>query len=212
MKASFWHHKWENNEIAFHERQANTLLTAHFDKLGLATGSRVFIPLCGKTRDIAWLLSHGYRVVAAELSELAINALFDELGVIPEVTNVGALKHYQATDIDVFVGDIFDLSRDHIGVVDALYDRAALVALPSEIRALYCAHLIELTKNAPQLLITFEYDQSLLPGPPFAISGDEVSSHYTASYQIDLMEKRVLIGGLKGKVDADEVTWLLSMI
>ncbi len=83
MDASFWHQRWEKNEIAFHERQANPLLVKYFDKLSLAQGRRVFVPLCGKTLDIAWLLSRGYRVAEAELSQVAIGQLFQELGVEP---------------------------------------------------------------------------------------------------------------------------------
>ncbi|MGZ8252407.1 MAG: thiopurine S-methyltransferase, partial [Methylophilaceae bacterium] len=71
MEASFWHNKWQRGEIAFHQSDANPLLVAHFEALNLPKGSRVFLPLCGKTLDIAWLLAGGYRVVGAELSEIA---------------------------------------------------------------------------------------------------------------------------------------------
>lgn len=88
MEASFWHRKWERGEINFHESEANPLLTTHFEKLDLAKGSRVFLPLCGKTRDIAWLLARGYRIAGAELSGQAIDALFQELGLKPEIAGL----------------------------------------------------------------------------------------------------------------------------
>ncbi len=83
MEAGFWHKKWVEGDIGFHEQQGNPSLREHFGKLQMAAGARVFLPLCGKTRDIAWLLDEGYRVTGAELSELAIKALFEELGLVP---------------------------------------------------------------------------------------------------------------------------------
>ncbi len=161
MEASFWLQKWENGDIKFHKSESNAFLVEHFEKLNLAKGSRVFLPLCGKTRDLAWLLSCGYRVVGAELSELAINELFDDLGVEPTISRVGELTLYQAKDIDIFVGDIFNVFDEILGLVDAVYDRAALVALPANMRERYTSHLMKITHAAPQLLITYEYNQQL---------------------------------------------------
>ena len=92
MDAEFWHQRWGANEIGFHQEQGTPLLKAHFSKLNLAVGSRVFIPLCGKTKDIAWLLAQGVHVIGAELSELAIEALFADLGLRPDVTELGKLR------------------------------------------------------------------------------------------------------------------------
>ena len=110
MDKRFWLQKWEKNNIAFHRSDANPSLVNHFDQLALAKGSRIFVPLCGKTLDIAWLLAQGYRVVGAELAEMAIDQLFVELGVEPTVLDLGDVKHYSATGIDIFVGNIFDVS------------------------------------------------------------------------------------------------------
>ncbi|MBN7798334.1 thiopurine S-methyltransferase [Parahaliea mediterranea] len=209
MDTEFWHHKWREGDIAFHEGAPNTLLQAHFQRLDIAGGSRVFLPLCGKTRDIAWLLEHGYRVAGAELSELAIRQLFDELGLEPRIDQTGNLTRYSADNIDIFVGDIFDLRRDTLGPVQAVYDRAALVALPADIRRRYSAHLVEITDAAPQLLITFDYDQSQMDGPPFSIDRAEVSRHYGAAYRMTELARQPVPGGLKGKAAAMESAWLL---
>lgn len=210
MDASFWHQRWGNNEIGFHEREANPLLVKYFKTLSLTKGGRVFLPLCGKTLDIGWLLSNGYRVAGAELSKIAIEQLFAELGVEPKISTQGGLDHYSAKDIDIFVGDIFDLSRQMLGPVDAIYDRAALVALPVEMRHRYTAHLTEITHKAPQLLICCEYDQSLMEGPPFSITNEEVNQHYRNRYDLTLMVSRDVAGGLKGKCAAKENVWLLK--
>lgn len=209
MEAGFWHERWAKNEIGFHEPDFNVLLTSHFDKLALAAGSRIFVPLCGKTRDIAWLLGNDYQVVGAELSEVAVQQLFGELGVQPVITEQGWLQRYEAPGLVIFVGDIFELTPELLGHVDGIYDRAALVALPQEMRARYAQQLLTLTNRAPQLLICFEYDQQQMPGPPFSVSGAEVEMLYGAMYHIRMAEARNVAGGLKGKAVAEEIVWLL---
>jgi thiopurine S-methyltransferase (Se/Te detoxification family) len=175
VDTNFWHQRWERNEIAFHQHEANPLLVKYFDVLSLSKGSRVFLPLCGKTLDIHWLLSNGYRVVGSELSEVAVKQLFSELAIEPKITAIDDIRRHSADNIDIFVGDIFDLSRSVLARVDAIYDRAALVALPEAMRGRYAAHLIKITDRAPQLLISYDYDQSLVDGPPFSVSNEEVS-------------------------------------
>ncbi|MFO0389578.1 MAG: thiopurine S-methyltransferase [Alphaproteobacteria bacterium] len=210
MDAGFWQRRWHKNEIAFHEKNANPLLLKHFSALSLKEGQRVFVPLCGKTLDIAWLLAQGFRVVGAELIPLAIEQLFAELGVTPTITDVGTLEHYSAENIDIFVGDIFALDAATLGHVDAVYDRAALVALPDAMRAQYVAHLMTITHKAPQLLICYEYDQSTQPGPPFSVSTEEVQLHYRAHYTITPLETLDVAGGLKGLSPAKESVWWLG--
>ena len=210
MDASFWHQKWEKNEIAFHQSEANPLMVKYFSELSLAEGSRIFIPLCGKTHDIAWLLTNDYCVAGAELSKIAIEQLFAELGVVPKKSSIGKLEHYSATNIDVFVGDIFDLSRNLLGPVNAIYDRAALVALPLEMRKQYTNHLMQITGKAPQLLISYVYDKSAIDGPPFSISNEEVKQHYADSYELTHIASVDVSGGMKGKCAAIENVWLLK--
>jgi thiopurine S-methyltransferase len=209
VEANYWYQKWQRKDIAFHEGETNEFLNAYFSRLGLPKGSRVFVPLCGKTRDIAWLLTQGYKVVGVELSELAVTELFAELGAEPKMRSAGDLVLCQADNLDIFIGDIFDLGEALLGEVDAVYDRAALVALPPDMRNQYTAYLLEVTGASPQLLITFEYDQQLMEGPPFSISREEIERHYGALYQTEILEKKEVAGGLKGLVKAVEVIQLL---
>jgi thiopurine S-methyltransferase len=207
MDASFWHERWGSNDIAFHKNEANPLLVRYFAALSLPKGSRVFVPLCGKTLDIPWLLSKGYRVAGAELSKIAIEQLFMELGAEPKVSRAGEVDHYSSTNIDIFVGDILHLSSEVLGLVDAIYDRAALVALPEDLRKRYTAHVMSITEKAPQLLICYEYDQSLMEGPPFSVSNEEVHRYYSDSYELTLLGSTDVPGGLKGKCAARENVW-----
>ncbi|MFA7480416.1 MAG: thiopurine S-methyltransferase [Vulcanimicrobiota bacterium] len=210
MQHDFWHSRWENREIGFHEGRPNTLLVQHFPRLGLGADARIFVPLCGKTRDIGWLLNQGCRVAGAELNAGAVEELFEELELEPRVQKLGSLRHYAAKELEVFVGDIFELSAGLLGPVQAIYDRAALVALPPEMRARYTGHLVSVTSAAPQLLIHFPYDQSLLEGPPFSVSEDEIQNHYGLHYEVTLLESRNIDGGLKGRVEALEQIRLLT--
>jgi thiopurine S-methyltransferase len=210
MDTDFWHQRWEKNEIAFHASKPHPVLVAYFKELKLVESSRVFLPLCGKTLDIAWLLSKGYRVAGAELSKLAIEQLYIGLGLEPKISKLGNISRYSATNIDIFVGDIFDLSSEVLGHVDAIYDRAALVALPKEMRNRYAKHLLEITDTAEQLMISFGYDQSLMDGPPFSVNSDEVSHHYQDAYNLKLLESISIPGGLKGICAATENVWLLK--
>ncbi|MEQ9491665.1 MAG: thiopurine S-methyltransferase [Alphaproteobacteria bacterium] len=209
MDTKFWLERWQNNQIAFHEGKPNRLLEENFSALALPPDSRVFLPLCGKTRDIAWLLGHGYRVAGAELIATAIDQLFDELEVTPVISGIGDHTHYSADGIDIFVGDIFELTAERLGPVDAVYDRAALVALPDDMRGRYAAHLPDLTGNAPQLLISYEYDQSEMGGPPFSVSEAEIRRHYQDRYDLTRLASVDIPGGLKRKCAATETVWLL---
>jgi thiopurine S-methyltransferase len=102
MDKSFWHSKWAENNIAFHEREANPLLTRHFKELFPANIRRVFLPLCGKTRDAHWLRHNGYQVVGVELSAMAVDQLFEELSLAPEKATCGDVRRYSAKDIDIW--------------------------------------------------------------------------------------------------------------
>lgn len=210
MEHSFWHKKWEQGEIGFHERKPNPALVTYLDTLKLPKGARIFLPLCGKTTDIAWLVSQGYRVVGAELSPLAVQDLFATLELDPKIAIQGSLTLYSAPDIDIWLGDIFDLTAPMLGSVDAIYDRAALVALPIEMRKRYTSHLLALTEGSSQLLLTFEYDQNQLDGPPFSVTGQEVQQHYFDDYHIVQLAKEPIPGGIKPNVEATAFTWLLE--
>lgn len=210
MDPKFWHSRWQAGQIGFHEGRVNRMLAAHIGALNLADGARLFLPLCGKAFDIHWLLSEGYRVAGIELSEIAVRELFNEMGVTPEVSQAGPLKLFAGQGADIFVGDIFALTADILGPVDAIYDRAALVALPEDIRGQYAAHVARITGTAPQLLVTFQYDQTLMDGPPFSLTEAEVRTHYGVAYQISVLADEDVPGGLKGICPATEKALLLT--
>ena len=196
MEHDFWHSKWHKNEIGFHEPEGNVLLVKYADTLLATTSPRVFVPLCGKTKDIHWLLANGCEVVGAELSEIAITQLFAELDIEPEITTLGSLKLFKNGPLSIFVGDIFELTNETLGGITGIYDRAALVALPTELREKYAAHICDITECAPILLI--------------CVDETEVARLYNTSYSVTLLEREPLEGGLKGKVAADSLVFNLK--
>ena len=208
MQHDFWHDKWQTNNIGFHQDQPHPLLTQHLQSLSLSSSARIFVPLCGKSLDLAWLIKQGYHVVGIDLSPIAIQALIIDLGLSFKEMQSGELTHYQHPQIELFVGDFFQLTAQQLGDIDAVYDRAALIALPPQMRSQYTQHLLDITKQAPQLLISLEYDQNLLQGPPFSVPEHELTEHYATHYQIKLLE--TMTENLKGKVIAHENAWSLS--
>ena len=210
MDASFWHNRWQTNQTGWHECAVNPLLIAHFPSLSVPPGARVFVPLCGKSLDLGWLLSRGYAVAGSELSEQAVTQLFAELGMEVHISEVGKFRLFRGERIDIFVGDIFDLTREILGPVDAVYDRAALVALPEAMRSRHTTHLKAITGMAPQLVIGYEYDQTVLAGPPFSVTPGELHRHYSDDYALTLLTRAEIPGGRKGKCPAMEHIWRLN--
>ena len=211
MDKDFWLKKWEHNEIGFHESKVNPLLVEYFHKLQLANNSRLFIPLCGKTKDIEWLLDQGYVIVGAELSTLAINELFRDLGLEPNISKNKRFTLFSSQNIDIFVGDIFELSKKDLGPINAIYDRAALVALPKNVRFKYTSHLMDISNSAPQFLISLEYDEMLMNGPPFSVNSDEIKEHYTNHYQSIQRIKSNIPAAIKGgKFVITQSVWLMN--
>lgn len=215
MDTAFWHRRWQKQEIGFHRPEVNPLLTNYFPTLKLTPPARIFVPLCGKTVDIHWLLDQGYSVCGAELSELAIQQLFEALNIQPQIESIAGFKHYSAQHIDIFVGDIFQLSAEILGQIDAVYDRAALVALPERMRADYAKQVIALTQSAPQLLIHYEYDQALMDGPPFSVHENELMQLYAhfdqkQCLQNELLQNDRLNSRIRNDADILEKVWLFK--
>ncbi len=189
MKSEFWHHKWKAGETGFHQLEINPLLLRHAEKCGLAAGDRVFVPLCGKSRDMLWLAERGYPVTGVELSPLATEAFFSENGLSMETRVEGDFVCFRGRDITIYQGDFFALTEKQLRDVRAVYDRAALIALPMEMRRQYAEKLRKLLPADCQiLLLTLEYDQNEMDGPPFSVTGREVDSLFGGWCEIELLE------------------------
>lgn len=195
MEPEFWHDRWASNQIGFHQSDINPYLLRHWPSLALAHGARVLVPLCGKSLDLIWLASLGHRVLGVELSEQAVQTFFSEQGLHPRIHQHGVFKVYQAGLIEVWCGDFFALDAEVLADCAALYDRAALIALPPLMRARYAAHLNRcLRAGCEGLLITLDYDQALKAGPPFAVTQDEVRVLLASHWTLQVLEERDILG------------------
>lgn len=177
MNTDFWIERWKEGRIGFHEGQVNTLLAEHVERLG--QGRRVLVPLCGKSEDLAFLAAQGHEVVGVELVEDAVVAFFAEHELTPTVERRGELAIYRAGAITLIAGDFFAVRKNDVGDISALYDRAAIIALPESMRRRYTAHVQTLVApGATGLVITFEYPQEQMKGPPFSVTEAELRAHY----------------------------------
>jgi thiopurine S-methyltransferase len=175
MNKDFWLERWEREEIGFHEGVVNSYLIRFWSEMHVAKDSKVFVPLCGKSVDMQWLRQQGHSVVGVELSEIAAQAFYRENGYTPTLSVSEKFKQYEANELRILCGDFFDLKREDLAGVHAVYDRASMVALPPDMRQRYAQHLVSILPAATQiLLITFDYPQDEMPGPPFALSSAEV--------------------------------------
>lgn len=175
MKPDYWLERWQAGHIGFHRADVNPRLLEHQRELGDCV--RILVPLCGKSADLEWLAAHGFEVVGVELSELAARAFFDERGLTPERREQGELVVYQHGAVQIQVGDFFAVREEELGVFDSVYDRAALIALPQELRARYVRHLPTLlAPGAKLLLVTLHFDAE--GGPPFSVAPEEIERSY----------------------------------
>jgi thiopurine S-methyltransferase len=185
MDREFWQERWQRNEIGFHQQEFNAHLQDNWGQLAVPAGGLVFVPLCGKSRDLLWLRARGHRVLGVEISSIAVRDFFVENALTPQVTRQGAFERHAADGLTVLCGDFFDLTPDLLQGVTGVYDRASLIALPLELRTRYVEHSATiLPSGACTLLVTMEYPQGEMSGPPFSVGEDEVRRLYEVRYTV----------------------------
>jgi len=194
MNPGFWHERWQRNEIGFHQQEINAHLQDYWAQLAVPAGGQVFVPLCGKSRDLLWLRARGYTVLGVELSPIAVRDFFAENALTPQITLQGSFERHEADGLAILCGDFFDLTPELLQAVAGVYDRASLIALPPELRQRYAKHSATiLPAGAGTLLVTMEYPQHEMSGPPFAVREDEVRRLYENGYTVTcLFSKDIL--------------------
>jgi thiopurine S-methyltransferase len=194
MQQEFWLERWQNNEIGFHADEINLHLQHFWPELKLSADSEVFVPLCGKSKDMLWLHSQNHAVLGVELSPLAIAAFCNENDLTAKTTEHGAFNLTQINNIKLYCGNFFDLTPKELSGINAVYDRAALVALPAELRQSYAYHLKNsLPAGVKILLITFDYNQQEMAGPPFSVAPTEVIALYGYWCDIQLLSSKPIL-------------------
>ncbi len=184
MHTDFWLERWNNNEIGFHQPDVNNYLQKYWSRLNLMQDTQVLVPLCGKTLDLLWLHQRGHLVTGVELSPVAIKEFFQENSFRPEQSIQDSFERFSIDKLTILQGDFFDLDNAQMQNIAGIFDRASLIALPIEMRKRYVQHLLSiLPKPTPILLVTLEYDQNEMTGPPFSVTEKEIEDLYREDYQ-----------------------------
>lgn len=190
MDTDFWHQRWREGRTGFHQSRPTPLLQEYWPVLALAPGSRVFVPLAGKSLDLAWLAAQGHRVLGVELSPLAVAQFFAEQDLLPEQHESPMGVHHVAGNIEIIEGDVFALDDATLAGCAAVYDRAAVIALPPPLRARYAREVYgRLPAGSRGLMITLEYPQHEMDGPPFSVDADEVAALFGERWDVELLER-----------------------
>ncbi len=217
MDTEFWKQRWQNNETGFHLDDVNPLLPRFWPRLNIPENSQVFVPLCGKSLDLCWLREQGHEVWGVEISSLALEQFFSEHGLVPDIHHSGAFEIWETEGIRLFCGDFFDLTTELLGQPSVVYDRASMIALPPTMRTDYARQLQSLASTAvSRLLVTLDYEQAQMEGPPFAVSEAEVQTLYGPIFQIEkIFAKDILSENerfrLKGLTRLEESVYLLHL-
>lgn len=216
MEPSFWHSKWDAKQIGFHQHEANPLLLQYWSSLNLPPHCEVFVPLCGKSLDICYLAELGHKVIGCELSQAAVEQFFSEndlaYSMSPVTTSAGKLNQFDAEQVSLFQGDIFALTADEMPQLNSFYDRAALIAWPESMRQAYVEKLATLLPpKSLGLLITLDYPQEALKGPPFAVSNDWVMANMSEYFDVELLSCEDVLSDNPRFVNK-EVSWLTESV
>ena len=189
MEHAFWHARWAEGRIGFHQDEFNSQLQTYWSDLGVSSEGQVLVPLCGKSGDMLWLRERGYSVMGVELNQSACEAFFAERDAEPVVRQYESYLYYGCDGVELLCGDVFSLSVAQLKDVSAVYDRAALVALPPEMRKQYAQMLIErLPVGVSVLLITMEFEGE--QGPPFSVLEPEVEALFSSRFKVERLSER----------------------
>ena len=186
---TFWHNRWQTQQIGWHRDAYNDLLTKHWGCIGSSKGDRVLVPLCGKSLDMLWFAKQGHSVVGLEMVEEAIQAFFEENKLDVVCDTVNDQIHHTSEPFTIIEGDIFNLKAG-LTQADAWYDRAAMIAIPPTKREAYVEQIRQFTKpNAVGLLITFDYPKEEMEGPPFSLTDNDVEELFSDGFELECLEQ-----------------------
>jgi thiopurine S-methyltransferase len=212
MEPEFWQQRWREGRIGFHQDRETPLMLKHWPALQAPPGSRVFVPLAGKSLDMAWFAAQGHRVLGAELSAMAIEQFFAEHALEPQISESAIGRHYSADGIEIIQGDVFALDSATLSDCNIVYDRAALIALPPPMRQRYAREVYaKLPAGCRGLLITLEYPQDEKAGPPFSVEESEVRELFEPLWHVEVLERRDILAQQPAFI-AEGVTALQTVV
>jgi thiopurine S-methyltransferase len=218
LQPEFWHERWRTGQIGFHQTAVDRHLKQFWPDFGLAGHSRTLVPLCGKSLDLLWLRDRGHCVAGVEISSVALSSFCMERGIPCRRRILDDFEVYEAARLELFCGDFFSLTPALLGPVSAVYDRAALISWTPELRAEYVQHLTALTSPGTQtLLVTMEYLQAQMTGPPFSVGADDVDRLYSRNHAIRELSRQDVLASeprlrSRGVTQLHEVCYRLTRL
>lgn len=200
-----WRQRWQEGRIGFHLSQAHPALTHYWPTLGVTSGAKVLVPLCGKSLDMRWLAEQGHPVLGVELAPEGVEQFLAQ-------RNAGVSRYRQAGfdvsrqgNIELWCGDFFHLHIQQAAEVEAFYDRASLIALPPATRERYAFHLAQLVPPGAQgLLVSITHNEGNA-GPPFSVPGSEIERLMEANFRVERLESSV-----EDEQGRSEAVWALE--
>lgn len=192
MDKEYWLNKWQKNDIPFHEENVTSGLVLFFNTLGLSDVDTVFVPLCGKSRDVEWLASQGLHVIGIEASPIACREFFTERNITPQIVKYNNFDIYQQGNIKILCGDLFDLQAGDIPPIQAVYDCKALIALPPEIRQKYVDHIFSCVGTDVKILLLTRESPCRINPPPWPVTLAEVNSLYGKNFRINVLDRSIV--------------------
>ncbi|WP_234567555.1 thiopurine S-methyltransferase [Rhodohalobacter sp. 614A] len=192
MELSYWQSKWRKGKTGFHMEEGYPGLATHWKSLGL-DHPVVLVPLCGKSKDLLFLAEHCEKVVGVEISELAVHQFLKENKLEANITSFANFSIYKTGNIEIWQGDFFKLPGHKFPPFDLVYDKAAMIALPPDMRRTYVSKVLELVSVHTQILLhLFDYPQEEMTGPPFSVPVTEVKDYFGKHFTIDILERNEL--------------------
>ena len=197
MELSYWKARWQKNKTGWHMNDVYPHLPAYWPNLQLEKGSAVLVPLCGKSLDLLWLKNHGYRVIGVDISPKAAENFFRDNRLDFKTSTKASFTVYKGDNLSIWCGDFFKLEAGFLPEISAIYDKAALIALPKGQRKRYAQKVLTICNQSTQMLMnTFEYEQDEMNGPPFSVFTDELAELYGEHFTIELLHEESIMENL----------------
>lgn len=197
MEISYWKARWQKDKTGWHMNRIYPHLPDFWPGLQLSKGATVLVPLCGKSLDMLWLKNQNYDVIGIEVSEKAAKEFFMDNRLMFEKSSKASFTIYETDNLAIWAGDFFKSKKDYLPGVDAIYDKAALIALPYEQRIKYADKILSLCQSHTQILMNaFEYEQEEMTGPPFAVLRKELDELFGQQFNIELLHEESIFDNL----------------
>ena len=199
MENEYWLKRWREGRTGWHRDEVMPLLVQHWSELGVPRGARVLVPLCGKSLDMLWLAQQGMRVLGVDVSPIAVESFLAENQLHARTRSTAEGTHYEVTnlaggEIEIVNGDVFDIDRAALAECAAFYDRAAIIAMPRPMRRRLVDEVyMQLPAASAGLLITLDYPEDEMQGPPFSVDDPEVHRLFDGQWNVERLEHRDIL-------------------